>query len=68
MAQRVAIVTGGMGGLGEAICIKLSGMGYRVIATYSPGNTKSADWLAQMKKQGSLVILNLLSSASLPIV
>jgi acetoacetyl-CoA reductase len=52
MAQRVAVVTGGMGGLGEAICLKLSGMGYRVIATYSPGNTKSADWLAQMKKQG----------------
>jgi acetoacetyl-CoA reductase len=52
MAQRVAVVTGGMGGLGEAICIKLSGMGYRVVATYSPGNTKSADWLAEMKKQG----------------
>jgi acetoacetyl-CoA reductase len=52
MAQRVAVVTGGMGGLGEAICLKLSGMGYRVVATYSPGNTKSADWLAEMKKQG----------------
>ena len=34
MAQRVAVVTGGMGGLGEAICIKLSAMGYRVVATY----------------------------------
>ena len=52
MAQRVAVVTGGMGGLGEAICIKLSGMGYKVIATYSPGNKKSAEWLAEMKKQG----------------
>ena len=52
MTQRVAVVTGGMGGLGEAICIKLSGMQYRVIATYSPGNTKSADWLAEMKKLG----------------
>jgi acetoacetyl-CoA reductase len=27
-------------------------MQYRVIATYSPGNTKSADWLAEMKKLG----------------
>jgi len=52
MTQRVAVVTGGMGGLGEAICIKLSGMGYKVIATYSPGNKKSAEWLAEMKKQG----------------
>ena len=52
MTQRVAVVTGGMGGLGEAICIKLSGMNYKVVATYSPGNTKSADWLAEMKKLG----------------
>ncbi len=52
MAQRVAVVTGGMGGLGEAICIKLSGMGFKVVTTYSPGNTKAKDWLADMKKQG----------------
>jgi acetoacetyl-CoA reductase len=52
MAQRVAVVTGGMGGLGEAICIKLSKMGYRVVTTVSPGNTKAKDWLAEMKKQG----------------
>ena len=52
MAQRIAVVTGGMGGLGEAICAKLSGMGYTVIATYSPANTKSAEWVADMKKQG----------------
>ncbi len=50
--SRVTVVTGGMGGLGEAICIKLSGMDYRVVATYSPGNTKAKDWLAEMKKQG----------------
>jgi len=52
MTQRVAVVTGGMGGLGEAICIKLSGMNYKVVATYSPGNTKSVEWLAEMKKLG----------------
>ncbi|MBS1217776.1 MAG: acetoacetyl-CoA reductase [Proteobacteria bacterium] len=50
--SRVAVVTGGMGGLGEAICIKLSKMGYRVVATYSPGNKKHADWLAEMRQQG----------------
>jgi len=52
MAQRIAVVTGGMGGLGEAICTKLADMDYRVVATYSPGNKKSAEWIAQMKKQG----------------
>ena len=48
----VAVVTGGMGGLGEAICMKLGKMGYKVVATYSPGNTKHGEWLADMKKQG----------------
>jgi acetoacetyl-CoA reductase len=52
MAQRVAVVTGGMGGLGEAICTKLAKIGYKVVATYSPGNKKWNDWLADMKKQG----------------
>jgi acetoacetyl-CoA reductase len=52
MAQRVAVVTGGMGGLGEAICVKLAQMGYKVVATFSPGNTKSADWLKEMKGKG----------------
>jgi acetoacetyl-CoA reductase len=52
MAGRIALVTGGMGGLGESICTKLAEQGYRVVTTYSPGNTKAADWLAQMKTKG----------------
>ncbi|MCI3951016.1 MAG: phbB [Burkholderiales bacterium] len=52
MAQRVTVVTGGMGGLGEAVCAKLAKIGYKVVATYSPGNKKWGDWLAGMKKQG----------------
>jgi acetoacetyl-CoA reductase len=50
--QRVALVTGGMGGLGEAICIKLAALGYMVVTTHSPGNTKAPEWLESMKKQG----------------
>ncbi len=50
--SRVALITGGMGGLGEAICIKMAALGYLVVTTYSPGNTKSAEWLAAMKQQG----------------
>ena len=52
MAKRNALVTGGMGGLGEAICIKLADMGYTVVTTYSPGNTKSDEWLKEMKARG----------------
>ena len=43
--SRVALVTGGMGGLGEAVCIKLAALGYKVVTTYSPGNTKVESWL-----------------------
>lgn len=49
---RVALVTGGMGGLGEAICIKLAALGYRVVTTHSPGNTKAAEWLQNMNNMG----------------
>jgi acetoacetyl-CoA reductase len=49
---RIALVTGGMGGLGEAICVKLAALGYKVVTTHSPGNTKVADWLGAMTKQG----------------
>ncbi len=52
MAQRIALVTGGMGGLGEAICMKLEKMGIKVVVTYSPGNTKHGEWLNEMKDAG----------------
>jgi acetoacetyl-CoA reductase len=52
MAQRIALVTGGMGGLGEAICTKLEKMGITVVVTYSPGNTKYKDWLKDMEAAG----------------
>ena len=49
---RVALITGGMGGLGEAICIKMAALGYQVVTTYSPGNTKAQEWLESMREQG----------------
>jgi len=50
--QRVAVVTGGMGGLGETISTKMADAGYRVIVTYSPSNTKYKSWLEEMKGRG----------------
>lgn len=50
--QRVALVTGGMGGLGEAICIKLAALGDKVVTTYSPGNKKAQEWLRAMNDMG----------------
>ena len=52
MAKRIAVVTGGMGGLGESISTKMHDAGYRVVATYSPGNSRAADWQKQMKTKG----------------
>jgi acetoacetyl-CoA reductase len=41
-----------MGGLGEAICIKMAALGYQVVTTHSPGNTKASEWLSSMEQQG----------------
>lgn len=49
---RVALITGGMGGLGEAICIKMAALGYQVVTTHSPDNTKAEEWLVSMAEQG----------------
>ncbi|UCV13856.1 acetoacetyl-CoA reductase [Quatrionicoccus australiensis] len=50
--SRVALVTGGMGGLGEAVCIKLAALGFKVVTTYSPGNPKVQEWLNSMHNMG----------------
>ncbi|HWI34975.1 MAG TPA: acetoacetyl-CoA reductase [Burkholderiales bacterium] len=50
--QRIAVVTGGMGGLGETISTKMVDAGYRVVVTYSPSNTKFKSWLEEMKGRG----------------
>ena len=46
MRQKVAYVTGGMGGIGSAICQRLHQEGFKVIAGCSPTRDHAA-WLAQ---------------------
>ena len=50
--MRVAVITGGMGGLGEAISVKMHAAGYRVAVTCSPGNKHVDEWLDNQKKEG----------------
>jgi len=52
MTKRIAVVTGGMGGLGEAISTRLHDAGYAVVVTHSPGNKGAAEWLANMERSG----------------
>ncbi|MBK4736909.1 acetoacetyl-CoA reductase [Noviherbaspirillum pedocola] len=49
---RIALVTGGMGGLGEAICARMAALGFDVATTHSPSNTRSQEWLADMERRG----------------
>ena len=50
--QRIALVSGGMGGLGTAICRKLHDAGFKVAATYSPHNGAPEGWLAAQRDEG----------------
>jgi len=52
MATRLALITGGMGGLGETISTKMADAGYRVVVTYSPSNKTVNQWAAEMKSRG----------------
>jgi acetoacetyl-CoA reductase len=51
MTKQIAVVTGGTGGLGEAISVRLHDAGYAVIVTYSPNNAGINDWIAWMEVQ-----------------
>ena len=52
MAKRLALITGGMGGLGETISTKMVDAGYRVAVTHSPSNKIANQWIAEMKARG----------------
>lgn len=52
MAKRIALVTGGMGGIGHAICRDLHDHGIQVIAAYSRKPEAALAWQEEQKKDG----------------
>ena len=51
MTARVALVTGGTGGIGSAICRKLADMGHKVATNYR-NEEKTQAWLQDMRGKG----------------
>jgi acetoacetyl-CoA reductase len=56
MNSHVALVTGGTGGIGTAICRKLADMGHRVATNYR-NEERARAWQAQMKADGYDIVL-----------
>ena len=52
MAERIAVVTGGTGGLGATISTKLHDHGYIVVITHSPSNTNISETLRRLQIEG----------------
>ena len=52
MTQRVALVTGAMGGLGTAISQALAKAGHKVVAAYHPQFDKPEEWLKEQEAEG----------------
>ncbi|MDR3214376.1 MAG: acetoacetyl-CoA reductase [Azoarcus sp.] len=52
MSQRVALVTGAMGGLGTAICQALAKAGHKVVAAYHPQFDNKDEWLKEQEAAG----------------
>jgi acetoacetyl-CoA reductase len=52
VAARIIFVSGGMGGIGTAICRRLGATGHTVVAGCLPGYDKKAEWLDAMRREG----------------
>src|SRR5207245_10780525 len=52
LKQRIAFVSGGMGGIGSAVCRRLARNGARGVAGCLPGYEKEDEWLAEMRSEG----------------
>jgi len=50
--QKVALITGGIGGIGTSMCRRLAADGFRVVANYHPAENEAAEaWLQDPENQ-----------------
>ena len=52
MTQRIALVTGAMGGIGTAVCQELAKAGHKVVAAYHPQFDNKDEWLKEQAEAG----------------
>jgi acetoacetyl-CoA reductase len=52
VVPRIAFISGGMGGIGSAICRRLGRQGHTVIAGCLPDYDKKTEWLERMRSEG----------------
>jgi acetoacetyl-CoA reductase len=52
VVKRIAFISGGMGGIGSAICRRLGRAGHTVVAGCLPGYEKKDEWLGAMRAEG----------------
>lgn len=57
MENRVALVTGGMGGIGTAICHALANKGVKVAAAYHRNTDAAKTWQTQQKEAGFDIVI-----------
>ncbi|HEX5485442.1 MAG TPA: 3-ketoacyl-ACP reductase [Limnobacter sp.] len=50
--QKIAYVTGGMGGIGTSICKRLCEDGFKVVAGCGPNSPRKDTWLGEMRNAG----------------
>ncbi|MCG5534113.1 acetoacetyl-CoA reductase [Halorhodospira sp. 9621] len=52
MSQKTALVTGGLGGLGAAVCERLGRSGHTVVTTYTSDNGRVDKWRERLQQRG----------------
>jgi acetoacetyl-CoA reductase len=52
VVARIAFISGGMGGIGSAICRRLGRAGHTVVAGCLPGYERKDEWLGKMRGEG----------------
>jgi NAD(P)-dependent dehydrogenase (short-subunit alcohol dehydrogenase family) len=56
--ERVALVTGGTGGVGRSVCLRLAAQGYRIAFTYNKNQAGAAELAAKIEALGGKVLFD----------